>query len=112
MGLIMVRLALIVTLALCARTASAHEQWANGTPVPAWVKAACCGPTDVHHLKPEQVHEMPDGYHVEGYPHVIPYGKATPSQDAEFWAFYQTNVNGPYVSYSPIYCFFAPPRSF
>ena len=55
---------------------------------------------------------MPDGYHVEGYPHVIPYGKAIPSQDANSWAFYQTNVNGPYVSYSPIYCFFAPPRSF
>ncbi len=33
--------------------ASAHDMWSNGDPVPSWVKKACCGPEDVHHLSPE-----------------------------------------------------------
>jgi hypothetical protein len=51
-------LALGGLLALCAgNRAYAHDQWANGDPVPAWVKRACCGPHDIHHLTRERQHQ-------------------------------------------------------
>lgn len=84
--------------------AAPHDQWANGEPVPAWVKKACCGPEDVHHLRPEQVHQMSDGYHVDGYHAVIPYTTALPSPDGDFWIFYRNFQDG---SQSNVYCFFA-----
>ena len=85
--------------------AHAHDRWANGEPVPAWVKAACCGPDDVHHLTPDQVHEMSDGWHVDGYPGVIPIGTEQPSPDGEYWIFYQTFQDG---EVSKVFCFFVP----
>jgi hypothetical protein len=89
--------------------AAAHEKWANDKVVPDWVKSYCCGPEDVHHLKPEQVHARPDGWHVDGYRDVIPYGTELDSQDGDYWAFYRTYQDG---SQSRVFCFFAPPRSF
>ena len=35
--------------------AYAHDYWRNGEPVPSWVKVACCGRTDAHHLLPDEV---------------------------------------------------------
>jgi hypothetical protein len=49
------------TLTLAA-TASAHDYWADGKPIPNWVKASCCGPADAHHLRPDQVHRVSDDY--------------------------------------------------
>jgi len=88
--------------------ARAHDQWADGSEVPAWVKKACCGPEDVHHLRDDQVHLTADGYKVDGYPDLIPVSKALPSPDGTFWIFYKMSdtANGP--SYSPVYCFFSP----
>ena len=75
----MVRLACLLTVALGTQSASAHEKWANGEDVPAWVKRSCCGPDDVHHLTADQVHAMADGWHIAGYPYVVQYGRETPS---------------------------------
>lgn len=96
----------IVSLAsalLCA-PASAHDFWANGEPVPPWVKAQCCGPQDVHRLRAGAVHIMADGYHIDGLTTVIPTSRALPSVDGNYWAFWN-----PVSEPSPvIYCFFAP----
>ena len=55
--------------------AAAHDLWADETPVPAWVKGACCGPADAHHLRPDQVRRISDEYYeVEGYFRPIPGG--------------------------------------
>jgi hypothetical protein len=90
----------------------AHDQWADGNPVPAWVKASCCGPEDVHHLVSDQVHAMKDGWHVEGYPDVLPYGKELPSQDGDYWIFYRVWEYGGKKQYSMVYCFFAPAQGY
>ena len=90
---------------LIATSASAHDHWANGEPVPPWVKAICCGPEDVHHLRPEQVHAMADGWHVDGYPTPIPINKAMPSPDGDYWIFYKRFPTG---DASQVYCFFTP----
>jgi len=94
---------------LLAHHARAHDQWADGTAVPAWVKSACCGPNDAHMLDPSQVSQVQCGdnkqcWKVEGFPDLVPDDQALPSQDGHFWAFYHT-----YESYiSSMYCFFVP----
>jgi hypothetical protein len=99
-------LALGGLLALCVgNSAAAHDQWANGDPVPAWVKQACCGPDDVHHLTRDQVHETADGWRVDGYPDIIPIGTEQPSPDGDYWIFYRTLPNG---DKTRVYCFFTP----
>ena len=82
-----------------------HDQWADGTQVPAWVKAACCGPKDVHHLTPEQVHKVDGGYRIDGWPDLIPNGIVLPSHDGDYWAFYDLNYYGTGPRF---FCFFAP----
>jgi hypothetical protein len=97
-------LSVVVTL-FSSNAALAHERWANGDPVPAWVKAACCGPEDVHHLSPEQVHLIEGAWRVDGYPDPIPVGTELPSPDGEYWIFYRTLPNG---DKTRVYCFFTP----
>ena len=94
-----------LALAAFSSAAPAHDVWSNGEPVPAWVKKACCGPEDVHHLSPSQVHLTPGGWRVEGYPDLIPIGKELPSPDGGYWIFYRTFSNG---DTSMVYCFFTP----
>jgi hypothetical protein len=96
---------MIVGLALAAGSASAHDVWANGETVPEWVKKACCGPADAHHLTAGQVHILPDGFRVDGYFEMIPKEKAQPSADGDYWIFYRTLSNG---QQSMVYCFYAP----
>ena len=99
-----------VALTLWVRAAQAHDQWADGSAIPAWVKSSCCGPADAHHLNSEDVSFDGKEYHVRGYPWPIPAEKVLPSQDGDYWLFYST-----YYSYSdsspqfgfPI-CFFVP----
>ena len=99
------KLAVLLLLFSCG-CGEAHEVWANGKFVPAWVKDACCGPTDVHHLRPDQVHRISDDYYmVDGYHDRIPARLALPSQDGDYWIFYRDNVGG---SQSGVYCFFVP----
>ena len=86
--------------------ASAHEVWADGNPVPSWVRQACCGPDDVHHLRPDQVHRISDDYYmVDGYYRPISVKAVLPSQDGEYWIFYKNNKSG---SQTGVFCFFAP----
>lgn len=87
------------------RASYGHERWANGDPLPAWVKSQCCGPADAHRLEPEQVHEVSGGFMIDGYPDMIPYGKLLPSQDGDWWVFYRELAPG---SFSSVYCFFGP----
>jgi hypothetical protein len=84
-----VRAAVVSFFAFCG-AARAHDVWADGKAVPAWVKAACCGPDDVHHLRPDQVHRISDDYYmVDCYPNRIPASNAQPSQDGDYWIFYR-----------------------
>lgn len=83
-----------------------HDQLANGEPVPAWVKLSCCGPNDAHHLRPDQVHPLSDGWHIDGYRGApVAYNDTLPSQDGEYWGFWVDLGDG---SQTRIYCFFAP----
>ena len=92
-------------LALAA-PASAHDYWADGKPIPNWVKASCCGPADAHHLRPDQVHRVSDNYYeVDGYYHRVPVSQALPSQDGDYWIFYRDNLSD---GQSEVYCFFVP----
>lgn len=95
---------LLLLAGLLSSPAYAHDQWADGSPVPPWVKAQCCGPQDVHHLKDSQVHKMADGYHIDGIKTVIPYDRVLPSMDGDYWAFWN-----PIGEPEPVvFCFFAP----
>jgi hypothetical protein len=97
-------LAFAIALALF-RTAHAHDRWYNGEPVPAWVKTVCCGPNDVHHLRPEQVSRNAAGdYEVDIYPFPIPARMALPSQDGEYWLFFYKD----YGLDGMVRCFFVP----
>ena len=65
-------IALATALALF-QTAHARDHWDNGEQVPALVKTVCCGPNDVHHLRPEQVRRNAAGdYVVDIYPFPVP----------------------------------------
>ena len=99
------RIAVVAFLLYCGQC-QAHDVWSDGRPVPQWVKASCCGPEDVHHLRPDQVHRISDDYYmVDGYSNRIPVRVALPSQDGDYWVFYRDNANG---SQSTVYCFFVP----
>ena len=106
----LVRLAVLSVVVFCGAfcgAARAHDIWADGRVVPAWVKAACCGPDDVHHLRPDQVHRISDDYYmVDGYPNRIPARAAQPSQDGDYWIFYRDDGGG--GARSIVYCFFVP----
>ena len=93
-------------LLLAAPAARAHDTWANGEPVPAWVKAECCTQAHAHHIPNSAVHVHADGYHVDGYPYVIPFAQARPSPDGSTWLFYTTYRAG--TPDMPL-CFFVPP---
>jgi hypothetical protein len=96
-------LLLVVTI---APVAFAHDEWADGKPIPDWVKASCCGPADAHHLRPDQVHRVSDElYKVDGYDRLIPVAWALPSQDGDYWIFYRGEGGG---GQSGVYCFFVP----
>ena len=74
-------LALAASLAAFLTAAHAHDHWDNGEPVPAWVKTVCCGPNEVHHLRPEQVRRNAIGdYVVDIYPFPIPARVALPER--------------------------------
>ena len=109
MRLLATTVLLTLTTSGLARPVFDHDQWSNGTDVPAWVKSSCCGPEDVHHLTAQQVHAMADGWHIEGYKGVLAYGRELPSQDGDYWIFYRSYSDG---SQTPVFCFFAPERSF
>jgi hypothetical protein len=99
------------------RPCSASSRWLPGLPslsprltrttigVPSWVKVACCGRTDAHHLRPDEVRRNAAGdYVVDIYPWPIAAQLALPSQDGDYWLFFYED-NG---VYGRIGCFFVP----
>jgi hypothetical protein len=97
---------LIALVAFWTVSAYAHNEWADGSKIPDWVKASCCGPADAHHLRPDQVHRVSDDYYmVDGYTHRIPANQALPSQDGDYWIFYRDDGAS---GQSGVYCFFVP----
>lgn len=103
--IVLVLIGLLVAWVLLS-PALAHDRWADGSPVPAWVKGYCCGPA--HHYRYDEVKITPDGFVLPDYRKVIPMTKALPSEDGDYWAFFVTYANG---EQSEIYCFFAPPSA-
>jgi hypothetical protein len=73
--------------------------------VPSWIKVACCGPADAHHLTPDQVHRSDEYYRVDRYREPIPAKFALPSQDGDYWIFYRQDKDG---FQTGVYCFFVP----
>jgi hypothetical protein len=85
-----------------------HDQWADGSSVPAWVKSKCCGVSDAHHLRPEQVHQVAGGYLVDGHVGVIPLSQTDPSQDGEYWIFGVRVWTDNAETIGQVHCFFVP----
>ncbi len=90
--------------------ARAHDQWADGSAIPAWVKSACCGPQDAHVIDSGDV-TGPDKqgfYHVKDVGNPVPGDHVFDSQDGQVWAFYN-----PYMPPKDryVYCLFLS-RSF
>jgi hypothetical protein len=99
----MIRPAILIA-ALSAQPAIAHDAWIHGEPVPAWVKADCCGQADAHRILPEAVHITAGGYQIDGLPGVIPFSRVLPSQDGAVWVFF--NERG--LPDPQIFCAFFP----
>ena len=88
-----------------SHTVTAHDYWADGSPVPKWVKSYCCGAADVHRLTVGQIHHVEGGWVADGYDRVIPDHRVMQSQDDFVWLFYAALPNG---SQTEVYCFFIP----
>ena len=86
----------------------AHERWADGSSIPAWVSSYCCTVADAHQLTVSQIYRVEGGWRAAGYNHLIPEDRVLPSQDEHVWLFYRT-VDGGYQS-TP-FCFFVPQGS-
>jgi len=95
---------LLLAALVLASPAAAHDQWSNDMPIPAWIKASCCGKADVHHLRPDQVHQTENYYEVDGYRGRIERKVALPSEDGDYWIFYSENGG----VQSSVWCFFVP----
>ena len=90
----------------------AHDKWANGEPVPDWIKHQCCGVAEAHRLTAEEVHLRSDGYHIDGYRWVVPISVSQPSPDGEYWIFYPDNSSSEHMpSQGQPRCFFVPPST-
>ena len=76
------------SLLLCSLRVEAHALWGDGSPVSEEIRKRCCSDADAHLLPAESVHARADGWHIDGYPKVVPYGKELPSPDGHDWGFW------------------------
>jgi hypothetical protein len=105
---------------------NAHDQWANGDPIPAWIKSHCCNGEEAHNLTKEMgvterdVKAREGGamivvpgsdpttryiyYRVKGFNNEVVAAQVFPSQDGNIWAFYAQG--GP--PQASIWCLFVP----
>jgi hypothetical protein len=102
----------LIALAMlfAAVQAQAHEQWADGSAIPSWVKSACCGPQDAHVIDSGDV-SGPDAhgyYRVKDVGIPVPGDHVFDSQDGSTWVFYAPNLP---PSQRYVYCLFLS-RSF
>lgn len=98
--------------------ANAHDKWANGAPIPEWVKSHCCNGDEAHDLTREsgvtaediKIIKPADGsegtlyYQVIGFNNAVGGAHVFPSQDGHIWAF--ISPAGPPNGY--IWCLFMP----
>jgi hypothetical protein len=96
-------LCILAGITICG-TARAHDQWTDGTRVPGWVKAYCCGVEDAHLLDIGQVHRVIGGYRIDGLNRVVAPWHVYPSKDGQVWAFY----NGGFGPDALVRCLFIP----
>jgi hypothetical protein len=107
-------LALTVCLLVKCSTGTAHTQWGDGSPVSEDVKRMCCGEAEVHLLAPGSVRALKDGWHIDGYAKVIPYGKELPSPDGNDWGFWADHAYDGFkivAGQSEMHCLFLNPRN-
>jgi len=93
---------------MCSAPAVAHDQWADGSPIPAWVSKYCCGAADAHRLKVSQIYRVEGGWRAEGHDYLIREHEVLPSLDEHVWLFYSILGDG---SQSHAICFFLPQGS-
>jgi hypothetical protein len=93
---------------MCSAPAVAHDQWADGSPIPAWVSKYYCGAADAHRLTIKQIYRVEGGWRADGYAHTIPEDRVLPSEDGDVWLFFRSYKD----SYqSTPFCFFVPQGS-
>ncbi len=99
------RIIVIAALWSAATEVQAHEKWADGTIVPAWVKSACCGPQDVHVIDSDDVTgpNKQGFYHVKDIDTLVPSDRVYDSLDGVTYVFY-----APYLTAANrhVYCLF------
>lgn len=83
---------LMLILLFYVYAANAHNQWANGSTVPDWIKKACCGQAEAHILGSNDYWIDRNGFHIKAIEAVVPLDKVLPSQDGKVWAFYRDDV--------------------
>jgi hypothetical protein len=101
----------LVGLLLATTSVRAHDQWANGKPIPDWVKQTCCA-EGYQTIDDRRVHRLMGrdpvtdkwgllGYQVDGFYNVVPVERRFDSEDGLTWIFYG-------LGYEPrhIYCLF------
>ncbi len=97
--------AVVVAMLLGATKAHSHDHWANGAPIPSWVKQRCCNGDEavdlggvgiVHPLSKDGVVVA---YKVDGFNDPVQAARTFPSQDGEVWAFLHNMT---------IWCLFVP----
>jgi len=98
----------VIALAACliAGAASAHNVGCDGRPVPAHIKAACCGVADAHRVDANNVSRDGSGNWIvanDGRTFTIPDERVEPSPDGCIWLFYSPSSPLPAV-----YCFLMP----
>ena len=88
----------LVGMLLITTSAGAHDQWANGKPIPDWVKHTCCA-ENYQTIDEGRVHRLmgPDpvtdkwgllGYQVDGFYNIVPVDRRFDSEDGLTWIFY------------------------
>jgi len=79
--------------------------WANGQPIPEWVKNLCCNGNEAHMLDESAVSQDAQGhYHVQGYNNVPRDDHVFASMDGHVWMF--VSIFG--APNAAIWCLFIP----
>src|SRR4029077_6003711 len=114
------RMGSLVGVLLATTSASAHQQWSNGKPIPDWVKQVCCADDEGHQIDARRVHLVRGrdpmthqwqllGYRIEGFYNLVPIERRFDSEDGLTWIFYSVpSTSDEFVSdLRPIvYCLF------
>ena len=94
----------LAVVAIAAMTMLVHDQWADGSIVPPWVKVMCCGAADVH--RDSIIERDAQGQvFIKGLSRPVDPEKIFDSQDGHVWSFYRPDLG----QYATVYCLFIPP---